>query len=137
MSYADESDVRKRLGRALTEFEQEQVAEWLADLSSDIRLRVPDVEARIQASEDYARTVRRVIGETVVEKLKNPEGLRQRTVSVDDYSETKTVDVANSSGRLIIRDEDWVLLLPATSGDAFSIRAVATPGFAPGVVVPW
>ena len=121
MTYASVEDVVARYGRTLTVGESAQVVEWLEDLSSDIRVRIPDVEARILLSADYARLVKRVIAETIGSKLRNPEGLRQRTVSIDDYSETKTVDVTNSSGRLWISDEDWSLLLPATSGDAFTI----------------
>lgn len=121
MTYATVEDVVARYGRTLTAGELGQVGEWLADLSSDVRVRIPDVEARMLLSEDYARLVVRVIAETIGSKLRNPEGLRQRTVSIDDYSETKTVDVANSSGRLWISDEDWSLLLPATAGEAFTI----------------
>lgn len=122
MTYATVEDVVARYGRSLTDGEAGQVVEWLDDLSSDIRVRIPDVEARMILSLDYARLVKRVIAETIGSKLRNPEGLRQRTVSIDDYSETKTVDVANSSGRLWISDEDWSLLLPATAGEAFTIN---------------
>lgn len=125
MTYATVEDVVARYGRTLTEGESTQVGEWLEDLSSDVRVRIPDVALRMVESTDYARLVKRVIAETIASKLRNPEGLRQRTVSIDDYSETKTVDVTNSSGRLWISDEDWSLLLPATAGDAFTI----TPWF--------
>ena len=122
MTYATVEDVVARYGRTLTPGESAQVVEWLEDLSSDVRVRIPDIEARMILSLDYARLVKRVIAETIGSKLRNPEGLRQRTVSIDDYSETKTVDVANSSGRLWISDEDWSLLLPATAGEAFTIN---------------
>ena len=129
MTYATVEDVAVRYGRTLTAGESGQVQEWLEDLSSDVRLRIPDVGEQVQTDPDYARLVRRVIAETIISKLRNPEGLRQRTVSVDDYSETKTVDVANSAGKLWISEEDWSLLLPATAGDAFSIRAGGSPGY--------
>lgn len=122
MTYATVEDVVARYGRTLTAGETTQVTEWLEDLSSDIRNRVPDVDGMRALSPDYARLVKRVIAETIASKLRNPEGLRQRTVSIDDYSETKTVDVANSSGRLWISDEDWSLLLPASAGEAFTIN---------------
>lgn len=120
MTYATVEDVVARFGRTLTVGETAQVGEWLEDLSSDVRRRIPTVEL-LALEPDYARLVKRVIAETIIAKLRNPEGLRQRTVSVDDYSETKTIDSSNSAGRLSISDEDWVLLLPATSGEAFSI----------------
>lgn len=136
MTYTTIEDVVARYGRTLTAGELGQVGEWLEDLSSDIRVRIPDVQEQMVAP-DYARVVTRVIAETIVSKLLNPERLRQRTVSIDDYSETKTIDSTNSSGRLSISDEDWALLLPATSGDAFTIRMVATPGYADGCDPGW
>lgn len=126
MTYATVLDVVARFGRTLTEGETLQVTEWLEDLSSDVRRRIPTVEILVLEA-DYARLVKRVIAETIASKLRNPEGLRQRTVSIDDFSETKTIDSSNSAGRLSISDDDWVLLLPATSGDAFTI----TPWYEP------
>lgn len=125
MPFATPEDVQKRLGRDLTEAETIQVIEWIADLEADIRARIPDVDALMSDSETgeaYTRTVLRVVCETIIVKLKNPKGLRQYTESVDDYLLTETVDVANSSGRLIITDDDWNLLIPSLDGDAFSIR---------------
>lgn len=121
LTYATVEDVSSRYGRPLTAGETAQVDEWLVDLSSDVRIRIPDVGVRMSLSLDYSRLVTRVIAETIGSKLRNPEGLRQRTVSIDDYSETKTVDTSNSSGRLWISDEDWSLLIPSTAGEAFSI----------------
>lgn len=121
MALATPEDVQKRLGRPLTAPEAEQVAEWVEDLEADIRERIADLDDRLLVA-SYARTVKRVIAETVVVKVRNPEGLRQFTSSIDDYSVTKTVDKANSAGRLEISEEDWAKLLPATAGDAFTIR---------------
>ncbi|MGP9528585.1 Gp19/Gp15/Gp42 family protein [Glutamicibacter sp. AOP5-A2-18] len=127
MSFATVEDVQKRLGRDLTTAETAQATEWLQDLEADIRARIPDIDV-LMADEitglSYTRTVTRVVAETIVAKLKNPKGLRQYTESVDDYSLTETVDTANSSGRLVITDADWDLLIPSLDGDAFSIRLV-------------
>ena len=126
MSFATIEDVQKRLGRDLTTAETAQVEEWILDLESDIRGRISNVDGLMNDPETgaaYTRTVTRVISETIVAKLKNPDGLRQFTESIDDYSVTKTVDVANSSGRLFISDDDWDLLIPSVIGDAFTIRA--------------
>lgn len=137
MTYTTIEDVVARYGRTLTAGETTQVDEWMQDLSADIRLRIPDVWERMLLSNDYSRLVVRVIAETIIAKLRNPEGLRQRTVSVDDFSETKTIDSTNSSGRLSISDDDWTLLLPATSGDAFTIRTMPAPGYADGWNPRW
>lgn len=125
MAFATPEGVQKRLGRDLTAAEVLQVDEWLQDLEADIRARIPDIDALMtdtETGESYTRTVTRVVAETIVAKLKNPKGLRQYTESVDDYSLTETVDVANSSGRLMISDDDWDLLIPSLNGDAFPIR---------------
>lgn len=125
MTLALPDDVQKRLGRTLTASEVGQVTEWIDDLEADIRARVPDLDALMSDPETgppYSRTVLRVVCETIIVKLRNPEGLRQFTNSIDDYSITKTVDSANSSGRLMISDDDWGLLIPAADGDAFTIR---------------
>lgn len=121
MRYATIEDVVARYGRTLTAGEASQVREWLEDLSSDVRMRIPEVDTLVMVP-DYARLVTRVISETIISKLRNPEGLRQRTVSIDDFSETKTIDSSNSSGRLSISDADWELLLPITAGEAFTIN---------------
>lgn len=126
MRYATVEDVVARYGRTLTAGEATQVREWLEDLSSDIRMRIPEVDTLAMVP-DYARLVTRVISETIILKLRNPEGLRQRTVSIDDFSETKTIDSSNSSGRLSISDEDWALLLPVTAGEAFTINSWYIP----------
>ena len=124
-------DVQDRLlGRILTVPEQATVSVWIGDLSADIRQRIPDVDAQVAASEDFARTVKRVIAGAIKRPIDNPKGLRQSTVSVDDYSKTETVDTTGSSGKLQLSDDDWDVLLPASSGDSFSIRLIPTSGYA-------
>lgn len=125
------NDVQARLlDRTLTEPQQATVTVWIGDLSADIRQRIPDVDDQVAASADFAKTVKRVIAGTIKRVLDNPKGLRQSTVSVDDYSRTETVDTTGSSGKLQLSDDDWDDLMPAASGDSFSIRLIPTPGYA-------
>lgn len=125
------NDVQARLlDRTLTAPQQATVTVWIGDLSSDIRQRIPDVDDQVAASEDFAKTVKRVIAGAVKRVLDNPKGLRQRTVSVDDFSSTETVDSTGSSGKLQLSDDDWDDLLPASSGDSFSIRFIPSPWYA-------
>lgn len=125
------NDVQARLlDRTLTAPQQATVTVWIGDLSADIRQRIPDVDDQVAASEDFAKTVKRVIAGTIKRVLDNPKGLRQSTVSVDDYSRTETVDTTGSSGKLQLSDDDWDDLLPASSGDSFSIRFIPSPGYA-------
>lgn len=125
MSFATVEDVQARFDRDLTDREKGNVGEWIQDLESDIRSRIPNVDelmANPDTGQAYSRTVTRVIAETIIPKLRNPKGLRQYTESVDDYALTETVDSVNSSGRLFITEDNWGLLIPSLEGDAYSIR---------------
>lgn len=131
MDLATWEDVQARLlDRTLTVPQQATVTVWIGDLSSDIRRRISDVDDQVAISGDFANTVRRVIAGAVKRVLDNPKGLRQSTVSVDDFSRTETVDTTGSSGKLQLSDDDWADLTPSISADAFSIRLSPTSGYA-------
>ena len=121
MAYATVSDVEVRYGRTLTTAESAQVSAWIDDLEAEILERIPALESLILAGRPTVGTLRRVECAAVIRKLQNPEGLRTTTVAIDDYSTTKTVDSANSAGFLGLTDDEWNLLLPGSSGDAFTI----------------
>ena len=133
MAYATVSDVEVRYGRTLTASEAAQVTAWIDDLEAEIGERIPDLAALVLAGRPTSGTLRRVISAAIVRKLQNPSGLRTRTVAIDDYSTTETVDAANSAGYLGLTDAEWALLLPSGSGEAFTIR----PYGAPDVRGPW
>ena len=127
MAYAAVTDVEVRYGRTLSAPESAQVTAWIEDLESEIHERIPNLLDLIVAGRPTDATLRRVICAAVIRKLQNPEGLRTTTVAIDDYSTTKTVDSSNSGGFLSLTDDEWSLLLPGSSGDAFTI----TPYWAP------
>ena len=127
MAYAAVTDVEVRYGRTLSAPESAQVTAWIEDLESEIHERIPNLLDLIVAGRPTDATLRRVICAAVIRKLQNPEGLRTTTVAIDDYSTTKTVDSSNSAGFLSLTDDEWSLLLPGSSGDAFTI----TPCWAP------
>jgi hypothetical protein len=127
MTYATVSDVEVRYGRTLTTSETAQVGAWIDDLEAEINERIPALEDLITLGRPTFGTVRRVVAAAVIRKLHNPEGLRTTTVAIDDYSTTKTVDSSNSAGSLGLTDEEWSLLLPGSSGDAFTIRPWYVP----------
>ena len=127
MAYATVSDVEVRYGRTLTAGEAAQVTAWIDDLESEILERIPDLEDLITDGRPTAATLKRVISAAIIRKLQNPSGLRTRTVAIDDYSTTETVDSANSAGYLGLTDDEWSLLLPGSSGDAFTITPYGAP----------
>lgn len=127
MAYATVSDVEVRCGRALATTEAGQVAAWIEDLEAEISERVPSLPALITAGRPTYATLKRIVCAAVIRKLDNPKGLRTRTVAIDDYSTTETVDAANSAGWLGLTDDEWNLILPGASGDAFTITPHGAP----------
>jgi hypothetical protein len=127
VAYATVSDVEVRYGRTLSAAESAQAEAWIEDLESEILERVPTLDALVAAGRPTLSTLKRVVCAAVIRKLQNPEGLRTTTVAVDDYSTTKTVDAANSAGFLSLTDDEWNLLLPGSSGDAFTITPYGAP----------
>jgi hypothetical protein len=127
MAYATVADVEVRFGRTLSASESGQADAWIEDLESEIFERIPTLDALMAAGRPTVSTLRRVVCAAVIRKLQNPEGLRTTTVAVDDYSTTKTVDSSNSAGFLGLTDDEWNLLLPGSTGDAFTIRPYGAP----------
>jgi len=121
------SDVEVRYGRTLTTAEAAQVGAWIDDLEAEIQERIPTLETLVLLGRPAVATLKRVISAAIIRKLQNPSGLRTRTVAIDDYSTTETVDAANSAGYLGLTDDEWSLLLPGSSGDAFTITPYGAP----------
>ena len=127
MAYATVSDVEVRYGRTLTTAEAAQVTAWIDDLEAEILERIPALEALVLLGRPTLGTLKRVISAAIIRKLQNPSGLRTRTVAIDDYSTTETVDSANSAGYLGLTDDEWSLLLPGSGGGAFTITPFGAP----------
>ena len=127
MAYATVSDVEVRYGRTLTTPESAQVGAWINDLESEILERIPTLDSLVMLGRPSFATLRRVISAAIIRKLQNPAGLRTRTVAIDDYSTTETVDAANSAGYLGLTDDEWSLLLPGSGGGAFTITPFGAP----------
>lgn len=130
MSVVTITDVQARLGRVLTDLEQAQVTAWLEDLNALVRARVPDLDDQLESGEMDRAVLKLVFTQAIRRLLLNPEGLRQYTESIDDYSVTKTVDSSVSSSALYLSDDEWAMLLPETAEGAFTIRAAGAPDYA-------
>ena len=76
---------------------------------SDLAAKDPDV-VKLAA----VRMVRRV--------LKNPDGLRVRNESIDDYSEGGTVDSALSTGELYVSGQELAWLGVRQTSRAFEVK---------------
>ncbi len=124
MTHATPADVAAELGRSaesLTAAETIQYQAWLRRIEATIKVRIPDLDARIAAGTLDVDTVISVEAAAVARKALNPEGLRSITRSIDDGSVTKMRDSDLSNGVLFIADDEWLLLLPVEPRGAFSI----------------
>jgi hypothetical protein len=131
--FADVQDVQA-IWRPLSDDESVLVAAWIIEASQQVRDEVPDVggldvDERVALAADAAHylsaaTVRSVVARMVRRVLMNPEGARQRSQSVDDYSESVTVDSSLSSGEMFISPREMARLLGSrggSGGGAFSV----------------
>lgn len=85
---------------------------------------IADLEAQVGADvDDLREEVVRILAESVLRVLKNPDGNVQE--SIDDYARTRNLDVA--SGLLTFPDEDMDDLFPglAEAGRAFTVNPLA------------
>ena len=127
MAYTTVNDVEVRGNRTFAAGASAQVSVWIDDLEADILERIPTLDDLVEAGRPSVATIKRVVSGAILRKLDNPKGLKSRTVAIDDYSTTEVADATNSSGWLGITDDEWNLLLPGVSGEAFSIRPYGAP----------
>lgn len=122
-------DVQDRWGD-LTEAEQNKVYAWLDDAWALVLVHVPSVPQRLADGTLSRQVVVLVITQAVMRVLKNPMGVRQRSISIDDYSESETRDNSVSSGNLYLTPEEIALLRPAGARKhGSSTQLVRTPPY--------
>lgn len=97
------SDIETALGRTLTEAEQAQAVQWIADALMLIEARLGDPALLNQGRLDF------VVREAVVERMKNPTGHDEESESIDDYSRSWKLQ---GTKRVTIWPEWWDLLAP-------------------------
>ena len=125
--FADVQDVVS-IWRPLSDAEVLVCVAWIDQASQQVRDEVPDVDGldvdeRVAAGSLSPDTVRSVVARMVLRVLRNPEGARQRSQTVDDYSESITVDGSLSSGEMFISAREMSRLIGAKgdSSQAFSV----------------
>lgn len=126
----DAIDVEQRLiNKEFTTAERVVIDTWIGDLLAEIRLSISDLD-ELAENGNYLATLKRVVAAAVKRVLDNPRGLRQMSVSIDDYTRSETIDSTSSAGLLYLTGDEWSQLVPALDGDSFSIRLGGQPGFA-------
>lgn len=117
MAYATVTDVSTRLGRAISDpLEISQVNAWIADIEDKIVSAIPTLDDAILAGAVTTTTVKRVVCQSVIRKIKNPDGKKDERV--DDYSYGLNPEAAR--GELFLTDEEWADITPTTSRGAFT-----------------
>lgn len=122
MAYATPADVEVRLGRELTPEETAQVAELLEDVEMMIKLKIPDLDAKVADGTIPERLVILVEVNAVIRVLRNPDAFVSETDG--NYSYTRSSDGA--SGYLSILPIEWEWLLG--DGGMFQIIPVSPTG---------
>lgn len=132
--FADPVDVAS-IWRVLTAAEESIVAGRLDAASQMVRDEVPlvgglDVDERITAGTLSLETVKQVVVAMVHRVVSIPGYIRQRSVTVDDATQSETFDSSVSGGEMFITDREMRRLMGRRSSGqrAFTI----TPG--PGAV---
>lgn len=126
----DATDVEQRLiNKEFTTAERAVINTWIGDLLAEIRLSISNLD-ELAENDNYLATLKRVVAAAVKRVLDNPRGLRQMSISIDDYTRSETIDSTSSAGLLYLTGDEWSQLVPALEGDSFSIRLGGQPGFA-------
>lgn len=112
---------------------------WIDRAERLIRFRVPGIQARIdEPEEDLLENVRDVVVSMVTRKFRNPEGIRQNSVSTGPFTEQRTYG-GDNPGELVLLDAELALLSPVgSSTGAFTIDMIpSTSRFSPDYVDVW
>jgi len=128
MSAATVADVVDRW-RPLSDIEEIRALALLGDAWELLKLKVTDLQLRINATTLSTGLVVMVQTAMVIRVLRNPEGKRQE--AIEDYSYTMHDDSA--SGLLTITADELALLAPAFAGaaGAFTITPYFSPTWVP------
>lgn len=110
MAYATPADVEARIGRELTPEETIQVGELLEDVEALIKLRIPDLDAKVADGMIPERIVVMVEVNAVVRVLRNPEAY----VSETDGNYSYTRSQSGASGYLELLPIEWEWLFGGT-----------------------
>jgi len=125
MSYATTTDVAIRLRRELTVDEIPFVTELLEDVEALIKLRIPDLDARVDSGSLPERVIVMVEVNAVVRLITNPEAFIEEVDG--NYSYRRSEE--GVAGYLTILDVEWGWL--GDAGGMFQLVPVSPNRLAP------
>ena len=115
MSYATALDVAAGF-RPLTEAEALIVPTLLDRAEAILLASVPSLPARVSDGSLSVASVVLTEAAMVERVLRNPDGRRQGSQSIDDFTESWTIDNAVSSGALYLSEIELAMLQPHPRG---------------------
>lgn len=110
--FTSDPDAVAERWRPLTDAESSVATAKLDDARVMLLAMVPSIPARVADQTLDGALVVQVQVEMVLRVLKNPGGVRQQTLSVDDATRSWTLDNAISAGSLYVTDSELALLSP-------------------------
>lgn len=114
--------------RPLTTAETATIPGKSEDAWTRIVATVPALEEHLAAELVSEATVKSVMVSMIVRVLKNPDSVRTHQESIDDSSESRTLDSAVSTGELYVTDYEIGLLTPATGVPSYGMYVVGLGG---------
>lgn len=111
---------------------EEQIQIWINKAEREIKYRVADLQARIDAEaaetpsrEDLKNNAVDVTVAMVIRVFRNPEGFRQKQWTTGPFSESGTVG-GDNPGQLYLTDDELAKLQGARSSGAFTVSMIPT-----------
>ena len=102
-----------------------QIQTWINKAEREVKYRVPDIQARIDAESpktDLLETAKDVVVAMVTRVFRNPEGIRQTNITTGPYTASKTYG-GDQPGGLGLTDDELEKLQGARGG-AFTIGMI-------------
>jgi hypothetical protein len=115
--------------RPLSSEEQALAQAALDDAWAVLNAYAGDLSAQITAGSLSDDIVRMVECQMVLRALRNPDGAKSGTVTIDDFTRSWTLDSANSSGTLYVSDDELRLLGATTKRSGSFTMGSYTPRY--------
>ncbi|MCW4458184.1 phage Gp19/Gp15/Gp42 family protein [Microbacterium sp. MPKO10] len=140
MSWTEPDDVVDSWIGANVPDDDDLIQKWIDRAEREIRFRVPDLQARIDAEAeleppvtDLLETAKDVVVAMVTRVFRNPEGIRQTNTTTGPFTESRTYG-GDVPGGLGVTDDELAKLQGARGG-AFEIDLM--PARVPSWGFPW
>lgn len=112
--------------------ETDKIDTWIAKAEREIKYRVTDIQARIDAEAaespprtDLLETAKDVVVSMVTRVFRNPEGIRQANTTTGPFTESRTYG-GDVPGGLGVTDDELAKLSATRSEGAFTVSMIPT-----------